>query len=249
VDLQRCRALITGGSRGIGRAIALALAREEGRVGINYYRHQEAAEETAEAVRELGGEAVVLRGDVSERKEAKRMIQGFLAVFGGIDILVNNAGMNVPGTITGLTDEAWQRALGVHLSGAFYCTRAAVPSMIEQGRGKILIMSSVSGLRGGTNYLAYGTVKAGLLGFTRCLARDLADDGILVNAICPGITETDFHADMSPEARERNKQQRVPLHRFARPEEVADVALFLLRNDYITGETVVLDGGLTMRIA
>jgi 3-oxoacyl-[acyl-carrier protein] reductase len=248
VELRGCRTLITGGSRGIGRAIALALAWKGGRIGINYVHNSDAAKRTAQEVHQLGGGAVVLAGDVACKEQAEGVVQQFVESVGGIDILVNNAGMPVPGSISTLTDEAWQRAIGVHLNGAFYCTRAAVPHMIEQRSGKIIVMSSVAALRGVPNGLAYCVVKSGLLAFTRCLAHDLADYGITVNALCPGLIETDFHGSISPEVWEHNIKDRVPMHRYGQPEEVADAALFLLRHDYITGEMIVIDGGLSMRI-
>lgn len=248
MDLQGCRVLITGGSRGIGRAIALALAKEQCKIGINYVSHPDAAGLTVKEVEQLGGQAVALAGDVGHKDQAYQMVRQFQKTFGSIDVLINNAGMSIPGTILTLSEEDWQRGLDVHMSGTFYCTRAVVPSMIERCSGKIILMSSVSALRGGPSFMAYAAVKAGVLGFTRCLAYDLAEYGITVNALCPGLIDTDFHAATTPERRANNINNRVPLHRYGTAEEVADAALLLLRNDYITGEAITIDGGLAMRI-
>jgi 3-oxoacyl-[acyl-carrier protein] reductase len=248
MKLQACRTLITGASRGLGRAIAYALAREGGKLGINYAGNLRAAEETAAEVRRLGGEAILLKGDVAVKADAERITHEFVAGYQGVDILVNNAGMNVQGSIQTLTDEAWQRGLDVHLNGAFYCTRAALPYMMDKRSGSILVMSSVAGFRGVPNIVGYAVVKAGLIAFTRCVAMDVADYNIRVNALCPGLIDTDFHASTTPERREHNIKNRVPLHRYGTADEVAEAALALLRNDFITGETLTIDGGMSMRI-
>ncbi|MBK8022838.1 MAG: 3-oxoacyl-ACP reductase FabG [Chloroflexi bacterium] len=242
------RTLITGASRGIGKAIALALAARGGKVGINYANNASAASDVAQAVQAQGGEALILHGDVADKAQAESLVERFVEHFGGIDALVNNAGSAMNGSILTLTDEDWHRTLGVHVNGAFYCTRAAARHMVKQKHGRIVNMSSVAALRGVPNATAYAMVKAALVSFTQCTAMDLADHGITVNAVCPGLIDTDFHAATPPDKRAYNTEKRVPLHRYGTAQEVADAVIFMLQSDFITGETIVVDGGMSMRI-
>jgi NAD(P)-dependent dehydrogenase (short-subunit alcohol dehydrogenase family) len=244
------RALVTGASRGIGRAIVLGLAAAGAScLGINYIANLGRAEEVAAAACPMGCGAVLLPGDIGVRAQAEAVVRRFIEEAGGIDILVNNAGQAQPGSIQTVESEAWERALSVHVNGAFWCCRVAVPAMIAAGGGRILNISSIAGRRGVAGAIAYVTAKAAVIGFTQGLARELADYNILVNAIAPGIVETDFHAGDSEEFRRHSTQNRIPVHRYGNPEEVADAALMVLRNDYITGEVIAVDGGLGMRVA
>ena len=248
MDFKGSRTLITGASRGIGRAIALALAERGGKVGINYVNNAAAAADVVREVQARGSEALLLQGDVADKEQAESIVQQFVEHYGGIDALVNNAGSAMNGTIFTLTDEDWQHTIGVHVNGAFYCTRAAARHMIEQKHGRIVNMSSVAALRGVPNATAYAMVKAALVSFTQCTAMDLADYGITVNAVCPGLIDTDFHAATPSDKRAYNTEKRVPLHRYGTAGEVAEAALFMLQSDFITGETIVVDGGMSMRI-
>lgn len=248
MDFKGSRTLITGASRGIGRAIALALAERGGKVGINYVNNAAAAADVVREVQARGSEALLLQGDVADKEQAESIVQQFVEHYGGIDALVNNAGSAMNGTIFTLTDEDWQRTIGVHVNGAFYCTRAAARHMIAQKHGRIVNMSSVAALRGVPNATAYAMVKAALVSFTQCTAMDLADYGITVNAVCPGLIDTDFHAATPSDKRVYNTEKRVPLHRYGTAGEVAEAALFMLQSDFITGETIIVDGGMSMRI-
>jgi len=242
-------ALVTGGSRGIGRAIALALAAEGADVGINCVRHVEAAEEVAARVRSLGRRAVVAVADVADAEAVRRMVADLQRTLGPLDILINNAGHGANTDFLTASPEVLPRMLAVHVVGTFNCTRAVLPGMIERRWGRIVNISSVAALRGVPYNPEYCTAKAALLGFTRSLAARYGREGITVNAIAPGIIHTDFHADKSETFWEKARRERVPLGREGQADEVAHAALYLCTNPYVTGEVVVVDGGLTMRIA
>lgn len=250
MELKGTRALVTGASRGIGRAIALALARQGAAcVGINYVRRVERAREVADEIQVAGCRAVLLPADIGVREQAEEVVHRFIAEAGGIDILVNNAGAGAPGGIEAVSPNDWDRALRVHVSGPFWCSRIAVPVMMAQGHGKILNIGSIAGRRGVAGAIAYCTAKSAVIGLTQSLARELADYNILVNALAPGLIDTDLHAQVPAEVRKHNIDNRVPLHRYGTVEEIAEAALFLLRSDYITGEVLPVDGGLGMRVA
>ena len=242
--------LVTGAGRGIGRAEARAFAARGGRVAINYLNGTEAAEESAELARQAGAaDVLLLRGDVSDGADVRRMVDEIARRWGRLDVVVNNAGFGCPGTLEAIAESDWDRAFAVHVKGAFHVCRATIPLLEKSGAGAIVNTSSVAGLRGLNGLIAYGCVKATLIQFTRCLAWELADRNIRVNAVCPGIIRTDFHAKMTPEQKAHNLANRIPLHREGTPEQVADLVLALADNQYITGQAVTIDGGLTMRIA
>jgi NAD(P)-dependent dehydrogenase (short-subunit alcohol dehydrogenase family) len=192
---------------------------------------------------------MAVEAEVSDKAQVHQMVERVIAEFGRLDVLVNNAGGPAHGTIEGVTEETWRRAIAVHLDGAFYCTRAAIPHMKKSGEGAIVNISSVAGLRGCPGSVAYQMVKCAIQAFTRGCARDLADYNIRVNCVSPGIIRTDFHAAMTEEQKKFNLEKRIPLHREGKPEQVAEAILLLVTNDYITGENIVVDAGLTMRIA
>ncbi|MBI4023505.1 MAG: 3-oxoacyl-ACP reductase FabG [Verrucomicrobia bacterium] len=249
MELNNAIALVTGAGRGIGAATAIALAREGAAVGVNYQSNADTARKVVDQIRSNGGRAISLKADVSDGEQARAMVGRLVSAFGPIDILVNNAGGAMPGTIDQITEESWRRGLAVHLDGAFHCVRAVVEGMKQRRRGVIINLSSIAALRGCPGNFAYQTAKAAIQGFTRGLARDLAEFNIRVNCVSPGLIDTDFHAALSPEKKQMFCDQRVPLHRFGTPEEIARAILLLIHNDYITGENVTIDGGLTMRIA
>ncbi|MSR64873.1 MAG: SDR family oxidoreductase [Verrucomicrobiae bacterium] len=249
MDPTNAVALVTGSSRGIGAATALALARAGAHVGVNYQSNAAAANSVVEQIKAIGRKAIAVKADVSDGDQVRGLVAHVVSALGPIDILINNAGGSIPGTIDQITEKAWWQGLAVHLDGPFHSTRAVVESMKQRRRGVIVNLSSVAALRGAPGNFAYQTVKAAIQGFTRGLARDLAEFGIRVNCISPGLIDTDFHAALPPEKKQLFCDLRVPLHRFGTPEEVADAILTLVQNDYVTGENLTVDGGLTMRIA
>jgi 3-oxoacyl-[acyl-carrier protein] reductase len=240
-------ALVTGASRGIGRAIAMELARVGFVVGVNYLSRQDQAEGTVATITAGGGEAVALQADVADPQAVDRMFAALDRHFGRLDALVNNAGIG--GRIESLTaidDATWRRTLAVNLDGAFYCLRAAVPRLRAAGGGRIVNISSGAAKTGGLIGAHYAASKAGLLALTAKAARELARDGISVNAVLPSVIETEMLGALasSAEARERLRAQ-FPIGRFGRPEEVAQVVRFLLVEapGYLTGEFLSLRGG------
>jgi len=235
-------ALITGGSRGIGRAIALRLALDGFSVCISYNSADMAAEETA---REIGGFAI--KADVSDSASAEELIYRAEHKLGHIDVLVNNAGVSGFGLITDVSDDEWRRIMGVNLDGVFYCCRAALPRMISDKRGKIINISSVWGEVGASCEVAYSAAKAGVIGFTKALAKEVGPSGIQVNCIAPGAIETDMTANLSAADRAAIGEE-TPLGRMGRPEDVAGLAAFLASDeaDFITGRVFTADGGWTL---
>ena len=237
--------LVTGASRGIGRAIAIAFAEKGCKVGINFRKSKEKASEVLSIVRNHSAEGIMLQADVSKYDQVKSMVDDLIDKFGRIDILVNNAGIfTTTKPIQEIADEEWDRIMDVNLKGVFYCCKAVVPRMIEQGRGKIINISSTAGRRGSrASSLPYAVSKAGVLGLTYTLAYQLAKYNILVNAVVPGQIETDLQREaMTPELLEMQKKE-TPVGRFGRPEEVAHAVIFLAENDYITAEAVNVCGG------
>ena len=240
-------ALVTGASRGIGRAIAVELARAGFAVGVNYVHRMDQAEETVAAITAGGGEAVALQADVADPQAVESMFAALDRHFGRLDALVNNAGIGTRiESLTAIDDATWRRTLAVNLDGAFYCTRAAVPRLRAAGGGRIVNISSGAAKTGGMVGAHYAASKAGLLALTAKAARELARDGIAVNAVLPSVIETEMLDALagSAEARERLRAQ-FPIGRFGRPEEVAQVVRFLIVEapSYLTGEFVSLRGG------
>jgi 3-oxoacyl-[acyl-carrier protein] reductase len=248
-DLQDRVALVTGGSRGIGRAIAIMLGAHGARVVINYAADETAANETAAAVAAAGGTAATRRFDVSDPRAVDEAIKDIAATEGGLHILVNNAGVAVNALTLGAKDADWKRALDVNLSGAFYCTRAALrPLMKAKDAGRIINITSVTAESGSAGQGPYVAAKAGLIGLTKTWAREYASRGITVNAVSPGYIDTDMTAKDLPPDRRAELVKSIPLGRVGRPEDVAAAVTFLVgpAAAYITGEVLRVNGGLFM---
>ena len=249
MDLQDRIALVTGGTKGIGAATAVLLAEQGADVAI-VGRHADAeAEGVIAQIRALGRRGLLLTHDLSQAEACTTCVQKTVEQFGPIDVLVHSAGGGAPSNIVDCTPEEWHYAFDVHVHASYYLCRAVAPQMIEKEQGAIVLVSSVAGIRGIKFALAYGTVKGAVAQFTRMLAYQLADYNVRVNCVAPGIIRTAFHANMSKEAYQHNVDNRIPLHREGTPEQVATGIVELAKNDYITGEMLVIDGGLTSRIA
>lgn len=239
--------LVTGASRGIGRAIAQRFAQDGARVGISYRQNAAAAEATAAEVRRLGGEPLLLPGDVSEPSTVASVFEAVLGRWGRLDILVNNAGIVRDTLLLRMSDDDWDSVIATNLRSAFLCTRAALRPMIKQRFGRIINLASISGLRGNPGQANYAASKAALIGLTKSVAREVASRGITVNAVAPGLIETDITTQMPAKARDALVEQ-IPVGRMGSPEDVAAVVAFLASDQagYITGQAIVVDGGLAM---
>lgn len=237
--------LITGGSRGIGRACALRFAALGDRIAINYNQREDAARETAEACRSLGAEADVFKADVSDRTQVEALFRAVAERFSPPEILINNAGIAQQKLFTDITESDWRRMNGVHLDGVFYCCQAALPAMIHEKRGRIINISSMWGQVGASCEVHYSTVKAAVLGLTKALAKELGPSGITVNAIAPGVIDTEMNGSLDKETLALLADE-TPLCRIGTADEVARAAVFLAGEggDFITGQILGVNGGL-----
>jgi 3-oxoacyl-[acyl-carrier protein] reductase len=244
MELEGKVAIVTGGTRGIGRAIALDLAANGADVALNYRKSADLAAELAGTIRGMGRRALVVQADVSSFDDAQAMVQAVLDEFGRIDILVNNAGMNWDGVVWKMSEEQWDRVIEVDLKGTFNYTRAVTPTFREQGGGKIVNITSINGLRGKFGQTNYSAAKAGVIGFTKACARELGRASVNVNAVAPGLIETEMVREAPEKVREMALAEIV-LGRLGLPEEVAYVVTFLCTEKarHITGQVIQVDGG------
>ena len=240
-------ALVTGGSRGIGRAVAIELAKEGAAVAINYAGNKAAAEEVQSIITQMGGKAMIIQADVSDEKSAMQMVEEVIAQLGGIDILVNNAGITRDGLFIRMKEEDWNAVINTNLTGIFNCTKVAAKYMMKKRSGRIINMSSVYGIMGNAGQTNYAAAKAGVIGFTKSLAREMASRGITVNAVAPGFIATDMTAAM-PEKAQEHVLTSIPLGKMGKPEDIANAVLFLASDkaSYITGQVIHVDGGMVM---
>lgn len=247
MKLEGKKALVTGASRGIGRAIALALAAEGADVAVNYAGSEAAAKEVAAEIEAMGRKAFVIQADISSNAAATEMIDKVVAEFGRIDILVNNAGITRDGLLMRMKEEDWDAVLTTNLKGVFNCTKASIKYMMKQRAGHIVSISSVVGLMGNAGQANYAAAKAGVIGFTKAVAKEVAARGITVNAVAPGFIQTDMTKVLSEKVVEGMKAS-IPLARLGNPEDIAKAVVFLASDDasYITGQTLNVDGGMVM---
>ena len=247
IDLSGKTAVVTGGSRGIGRAIALRLAEQGADVCISYKGNAAAAEEVTAAITAMGRRSVAVQGDVAEMDAAKALIAAALEALGKIDILVNNAGITRDDLIMRMKPEDWNDVIDTNLSGTFWTIKAATRPMMKARQGRIVNITSVSGQAGQMGQANYSSAKAGLIGLTKATARELASRGITCNAVAPGFVLTELTQDLDPKLLDGIKDA-TPLGRFASPEEVSAAVAFLASDEaaYITGQVLAVDGGLVM---
>ncbi|HEX5244290.1 MAG TPA: SDR family NAD(P)-dependent oxidoreductase [Tepidisphaeraceae bacterium] len=249
MQLQNKIALVTGGTKGIGAATAIALAEAGANVAIAARNIDAEAKRTAQRVEALGRKCQLITADMADPAQVQRCVEQTVGSLGPIDVLVHSAGGPVPGGLLEVTPEQWMNAFAVHIHAAFYLCRAVIPGMQKKKEGAIILVSSSAGKRGCPGNTAYQAVKGALPQFARAMARDFANDNIRINVVAPGVIRTAFHATMPEQVRKNNLDNRIPLHREGTSEQVATLVREMITNDYITGETFSIDGGLTMRIA
>ncbi len=240
-------ALITGGSRGIGKAIAIALGKKGYHVIVNYRSREEEAVQTLKEITEQGGSGRIYQSDICSYDEAETMIQGILEEYGRIDVLVNNAGITKDQLMLRMSEEDFSRVVDVNLKGTFNCVKHVTRSMFKKRTGCIINISSVIGLVGNAGQVNYAASKAGIIGMTKSLAREYAPRGIRVNAVAPGFINTDM-TDVLSEDIKKDILGKIPLHTLGEPEDVANTVCFLVSDEaqYITGQVIAVDGGMTM---
>ncbi len=249
MNLEGKVCLVTGGTSGIGAMTALAFARRGAQVAVTGRTPRKDSLETLKVTAAAhGSEALYIQADAGSAEDCVRSVAETHACWGRVDVLVHAAGAAVAGGFFEVSEESWGKAFDVHVHAILRLARAAVPHMMQQGEGAIVLISSAAGHRGCLGAMAYGVVKGALPQFARILARELADHNIRVNCVSPGVICTRFQDFLTPEQVENNIRNRIPLHREGKPEDVARAILELVENDFITGEDLVIDGGMTMRI-
>ena len=240
-------AVVTGASRGIGRAIALKLADEGAKVIVNYSGSQAKAEEVVTAIQEAGGEALAMQASVAKSEEVAVLMEAAVKTFGSLDILVNNAGITRDNLLMRMKENEWDDVMDTNLKGVFLCTKAVTRQMMKQRAGRIINISSIVGVAGNAGQANYVAAKAGVIGLTKTTAKELASRNILVNAIAPGFIETEMTAEL-PEDLKQGMLTQIPLAKLGQPEDIAKAVVFLASEDanYMTGQTLQIDGGMVM---
>jgi len=247
MNLQGKVALVTGASRGIGRAIAISLAEAGADVAVNYAGNEQAAIETAEAVRACGRQAITIKADVGEAQQVEDMVKQVLEQLGKLDILVNNAGITRDNLLMRMKEDEFDQVINTNLKGVFNCMKAVTRSMMKQRSGRIINISSIVGVTGNPGQTNYVAAKAGVIGMTKSAAKELASRGITVNCVAPGFIETEMTDQLSADIREQLLRQ-IPLGRLGQPEDISRIVRLLASDDasYMTGQTIHIDGGMYM---
>ena len=248
MNLETKVAIVTGASRGIGRAIALELARRGARIVVNYHQNAEAAAKVVAAIEGANGQAIAVQADVGDFDQATELVKATLDAFGQIDILVNNAGTTRDQLLMLMKEEDWDKVLRTNLKSVFNCCKAAARPMVRRRQGRIINITSVSGIAGQGGQTNYAASKAGIIGFTKSLAKELGPRNVTVNCVAPGFVPTDLTSDL-PEDLTHRAIEATPLRRMGRPEEIAFAVAFLASDEaaFITGEVLTVDGGLVMQ--
>lgn len=249
MELKNRVALVTGGSMGIGAAIAIDLAKQGAQIAICARNLGEEAQETKRQIEAQGVSCLLLKADMTKADDCREVVEQTASHFGRLDVIVNNAGGPSHGRLEDVSAEQWLETMNLHVNSNFYLAKTALPHFRKQSEGAYITVASSAAIRGINGAIAYATAKGAIPQFTRCLAREWADFNIRVNCIAPGIIRTRFHHDMPEDRKKNNLDNRIPLHREGTIEQVAEAVRLLITNDYITGETLVIDGGLTSRIA
>jgi acetoacetyl-CoA reductase len=245
-SLDGAVAIVTGAGRGLGKAIATELANGGAKVVVNYSKSKEPAEELVKAIESNGGEATAIQGDVSNPEEAEKLVEQAVEKYGKLDILVNNAGITIDKTMKKLTSDDWDKVVSVDLNSCFYTFKPAMEHLTESG-GKVVNISSFVGQAGNFGQANYAAAKAGIIGFTKSAAKEMARHGVTVNAVCPGFIETDMFADVPQKVVDEKIVPLIPLGRIGQPEDVAKAVKYLCADgDYITGQTLSVNGGVYM---
>ena len=242
-------ALITGSSRGVGRSVALAFAKEGAKVIVNYTSNEKAANEVLDKIKEMGSDGIAVRADVANKNDVEKLVNAGIEKFGRIDVLVNNAGFTRPALLVNMTEEQWDAVVDIHMKGTFLCSQAVARHMMEQNSGKIINVTSVAGVVGTVGQVNYSAAKGGIISMTKSIARELARYNVCCNVISLGIVETDMTEKIRTDEKLKGiYMNRILLKRFARPEDIAPAFIFFASDEsnYITGQLLCVDGGYGM---